>query len=327
MTGRRVVCREWGPPEALVVEPFEPGPPGPSHVLVRVSAAGVNFVDALFVAGTYQIKVPPPFTPGSELAGEVVAVGEGVEGLEPGAKVLTSLGLGAWASHAEVRASGVTPIPIGLDDATAAALVQSYCTAWFTLTRRMRVEPGETVLVLGAAGGVGLAAIDVARSLGARVIAAASSPEKRADAEAAGAEATIAYEDEGVDLKAEARAFGGGGVDVVIDPVGGPHTEPALRALGVGGRLAIIGFAAGSIPKLPVNQILLNNRSVVGVDWGAWAMKNPEQQQALLAEVLAAVIDGQIRPPSPTTRPLDEAGAVLRDLLDRRLRGKAVLIP
>ncbi|MEZ5179306.1 MAG: zinc-binding dehydrogenase [Acidimicrobiales bacterium] len=276
------------------------------------------------MAGTYQI-MPPPFTPGSELVGRVVAVGEGVAGLAVGDRVLSSLGLGAWASHVAVPADALTPVPTGLPDDVAAALVQSYCTAWFTLTRRSSVTAGESVLVLGAGGGVGLAAIDVARALGATVIAAASSPEKLADARAMGAEHVIAYEDE--DLKARARELAGGGVDVVVDLVGGRHTEAALRALGPFGRLAIIGFAAGDIPRLPTNQVLLNNRTVAGVDWGAWAMRNGAAQADLLGEVLGAVADGRLHPPTPTVRPLADAGAVLRDLLDRRLRGKAVLTP
>ena len=322
---RRIVCQQWGPPEGLVVEESADPEAGPGQVVVAVAAAGVNFVDALFVAGTYQIKVPPPFTPGSELVGRVVVVGDGVAGLAVGDRVLSSLGLGAWSSHVVVPAGALTAVPDALDDAVAAALVQSYCTAWFTLTRRIPVAPGESVLVLGAGGGVGLAAIDVARALGATVIAAASSSEKLADARAMGAEATVAYEDE--DLKARARELAGGGVDVVVDPVGGRHTEAALRALGPFGRLAVIGFAAGDIPKLPTNQVLLNNRTVAGVDWGAWAMRDGPAQAELLGEVLAAVADGRLHPPTPTVRPLAEAGAVLRDLLDRRLRGKAVLVP
>jgi len=322
---RRVVCTEWGEPEKLVVEEQPDPEPGPGQVVVAVAAAGVNFVDALFVAGTYQIKVPPPFTPGSELAGTVVAVGDGVDQVAVGDRVLSSLGLGAFASHVVVSARSVTPVPANLSDAAAAALAQSYCTAWFALTRRTTVTPGETVLVLGAGGGVGLAAIDVATALGARVIAAASTAEKLADATAMGAAATIAYEDE--DLKARARELADGQLDVVIDPVGGPHTEAALRALGVGGRLLVIGFAAGDIPSLRTNLVLLNNRSVVGVDWGAWAMRNPAEQTALLSEVLDRVASGDLHPPAPTERPLAEAGAVLRDLLERRLRGKTVLIP
>lgn len=322
---RRVVCNEWGEPETLVVEEVADPEPGPGQVLIEVAAAGVNFVDALFVAGTYQIKVPPPFTPGSELAGTVTAVGEGVTDVKPGDRVLTSLGLGAFASHAVVKASSVVHVPDGLSDGAAAVLVQSYCTAWFALTRRTTISPGEKVLVLGAGGGVGLAAIDVARALGADVIAAASSPEKLADAQAIGAQFTINYEEE--DLKVRAKELSDGGVDVVVDPIGGANTEASLRALGVGGRLLVIGFAAGDIPSLRTNLVLLNNRSVVGVDWGAWAMRNPSEQDALIGEVMTRVAEGDLHPPTPTERPLDEAGAVLRDLLERRLRGKVALVP
>ena len=322
---QRIVCTRWGPPEDLVlVEEADPVP-GEGQVLVEVAASGVNFVDALFVAGTYQIKVPPPFTPGSELAGTVTAVGPGVELIEVGDRVLSSLGLGAFATHAVVPALGVTRIPESLDLATAAALVQSYCTAWFALHRRTTVRPEETVLVLGAGGGVGLAAIDVARAQGARVIAAASTDEKLEAARAMGAAETIAYERE--DLKVRARELSDGGVDVVIDPVGGPHTDPALRALGVFGRLVVIGFAAGSIASLPANQVLLKNRTVVGVDWGAWAMQHPAGQAVVLDEVLDAVRRGDLHPVAPAERPLAEAGAVLRDLLERRLQGKTVLVP
>jgi NADPH2:quinone reductase len=322
---QRVVCTQWGPPEDLqLIE--EPDPtPGPGQAVVEVAAAGVNFVDALFVAGTYQIKVPPPFTPGSELAGTVTAVGEGVAGLAVGDRVLSSIGLGAYASQVVVSARSLAIVPASLDLARAAALAQSYCTAWFSLTRRTSVAAGERVLVLGAGGGVGLAAIDVARHLGTEVIAAASSPDKLAAAMAAGATATIAYEDE--DLKARARELSGGGVDVVIDPVGGPHTEPALRALGLFGRLVVIGFAAGSIASVPTNQVLLKNRSVVGVDWGAWAMAHPAEQATLLTEVLEAVAAGHLHPVAPRERPLADAGATLRDLLERRLQGKTVLVP
>ncbi len=322
---RQVVCTKWGKPEELIVSEGPVPLAGAGEVVVEVAAAGVNFVDALFVAGSYQIQVPPPFTPGSELAGTVIEVGDGVEHLAVGDTVLSSIGLGAWATHVTLPADAAVAVPDGIDAVTAAALVQSYCTAWFALTRRTTVVPGETVLVLGAAGGVGQAAIDVARSLGARVLAAASSPEKLGDAAAMGAEATIAYEDE--DLKERARELTDGGVDVVVDPVGGAHTEPALRALGMGGRLLVVGFAAGTIASLPANQVLLNNRAVLGVDWGAWAMHEPAAQRELLDEVLAAVADGTLRPPAPVERPLDDAAAVLRDLLERRLRGKVVLVP
>lgn len=322
---RRVVCEEWGPPEGLVLEDGAEPVPRAGQVVVAVEAAGVNFVDALFVQGTYQIRVPPPFTPGSELAGVVSGIGEGVTSFAVGDRVISSLGLGAWTSHAVVDAGALTRVPEGLDLPRAAALVQSYATCWFALTRRTTVAPGEVVLVLGAAGGVGLAAIDVARHLGATVIAAASTDEKRADAIAMGAHHVIDYESE--DLKARARELSPGGVDVVVDPVGGPHTEAALRATRWGGRLLVIGFAAGAIPKVPVNQVLLNNRTLVGVDWGAWAMRNAADQRALLDDVLALVASGELHPPAPTERPLADAGAVLRELLDRRIRGKVVLVP
>lgn len=322
---QRIVCTRWGPPEDLELQTSPDPTPAEGEVAVEVAAAGVNFVDALFVAGTYQIKVPPPFTPGSELAGTVVAVGPGVADVEVGDRVLSSVGLGAFASQVVLRATAVTRVPSELPLATAAALVQSYCTAWFTMTRRTTVRPDETVLVLGAGGGVGLAAIDVARSLGARVIAAASTEPKLEAARAMGADATIAYEDD--DLKVRARELSEGGVDVVIDPVGGRHTEPALRSLGVGGRLAVIGFAAGEIARLPVNQVLLKNRSIVGVDWGAWAMQHPASQAVLLDEVLDGVRLGNLHPVAPSERPLAAAPSVLRDLLERRLQGKTVLVP
>ncbi|NLA35208.1 MAG: NADPH:quinone oxidoreductase family protein [Actinobacteria bacterium] len=322
---RRIVCTQWGGPEGLEIHEAADLTARPGQVVIDVAAAGVNFVDALFVAGSYQIKFPPPFTPGSECAGVISAVGDGVEGFSVGDRVLASGGLGGYASQMVISAESVTKVPDGLSLPVAAALGQSYCTAWFTMTRRMSVQPGETVLVLGASGGVGLASIDVARALGASVIAAASSDERLADAQVAGAAAAINYSTE--DLKARARELSPGGVDIVIDPVGGDFTEQGLRSLRYGGRLAIIGFASGPIPKIPTNQVLLNNRSVVGVDWGAWAMHNAGDQRVLLAEVLDAVAAGTLNPAEPAQRPLDEAGAVLRDALERRLRGKTVLIP
>jgi len=244
----------------------------------------VNFVDGLFVQGKYQIKPPLPFTPGGEVAGDVVAIGDGVEGVAVGDRVLAMSWLGGFASHVELAAGGVVPIPGDLSYGQAAALVQSYGTMLFAMTRRMQVRAGEWVLVLGAGGGIGLAAIDVAHHLGARVIAAASSDEKLAAATKAGAEATIDYERE--DLKARAREISGGGVDVVVDPVGGRFADAALRSLGWMGRYLVIGFAGGDIPALPANQVLLNNRTVVGIDWGAWTMRDAVGNRDLLAELM-----------------------------------------
>jgi NADPH2:quinone reductase len=322
---RAVVCKEFAPIDQLVLEDRPDPEPGPGQVVVAVRAAGVNYVDGLFVQGRYQIKPPLPFTPGGEVAGDVVAVGDGVEQPAVGDRVLAMPWLGGFASHVVLPAASVVPIPGDLGYGQAAGLVQSYGTMLFSLTRRTHLAEGEWVLVLGAGGGVGLAAIDVARHLGAHVIAAASTPEKLAAAQAAGAEATIDYERE--DLKARARELSGGGVDVVVDPVGDKHAEPALRALRWMGRYLVIGFAGGDIPQLPANQVLLNNRSVVGVDWGAWTGRDPDGNRALLAELMDLAGAGALHPVQPTEYPLDDVARALTDLQERRVGGKVVLLP
>jgi NADPH2:quinone reductase len=320
---RRVVCTEYGPPRLLqVVE--EPDPTaGPGQVVVAVEAAGVNFADALTVAGKYQIKIPTPFTPGMELAGTISAAGDGVEDFAVGDRVLGMV-FGAYASHVVVPTGSLVRVPDGLDLDRAASLVQNYSTMWFSLTRRTQLTAGETVLVLGAGGGIGLAAVDVASALGARVIAAASSKEKLDGARALGATEVINYATE--DLKVRAKELSGGGVDVVVDPVGGDLAEPALRATGWNGRFLVIGFAGG-IEKLPANLVLLNNRTVIGVDWGAWTGRDQAGQRALLDEILAAVAAGQLHPPQPNRERLEDAGAVLQSVLDRQLVGKTILVP
>lgn len=292
---------------------------------MAVRAAGLNFVDALFVQGRYQIRPSVPFVPGSELAGVITEVGSQVEGLEVGGRVLASVGLGAFAEEVVLEGSAVTPIPHGVTDGQAATLGQSYCTAVFALERRACVQPGRHVLVLGAGGGVGLAAIDVACALGATVIGAASSETKRRLALDAGATSVIDTSSES--LKDRARELSGGGVDVAVDPVGGDLSEAALRSLGYEGQLLVIGFASGTIASLPANQILLRNRRVVGIDWGAWALGHPTENAALLSVVLDRVAAGAYHPIEPTTYPLADAGVALRDLLERRISGKAVLVP
>jgi NADPH2:quinone reductase len=295
-------------------------------VLVAVEAAGVNFVDGLFIAGQYQIKPSLPFVPGSEVAGVVHAVGVGVDGLVPGQRVIANTGLGGYASRVAVAATSAVALPDRLDSPRAAAFTQSYCTSLFALRDRAGARAGESVLVLGAGGGIGLAAIGVARALGCRVLGVASSEQKRAAAVAAGAEATL--EGASPALKEAARDWAGGtGVDLVVDAVGGALSEPSLRALGDGGRYLVIGFASGVIPSLPLNQVLLRNRSVLGIDWGIWAMRHPAQQEALLSNLLGMVEAGRIDPARPTEYPLDEAARALEDLLGRRAVGKIVLIP
>ncbi|HZU81062.1 MAG TPA: NADPH:quinone oxidoreductase family protein [Acidimicrobiales bacterium] len=322
---RVVVCRELGPLDGVVVEDRDEPVPGPGQVLVDVKAAGVNYVDGLICQGRYQLKPPVPFVPGGEIAGVVRAVGEGVDGVRPGERVLAMTGFGAFAESVVLPALAVVAVPATLSFAQAAGFVQSYCTAWFTLARRAQVAEGECVLVLGAGGGVGLASVDVAVALGARVVAAASSKEKLALATAMGAGAVVDYETQ--DLKVTAREVSGGGVDVVVDPVGGRHSEPALRALGPFGRFCVLGFASGPIASVPLNQVLLNNRTVIGVDWGAWAMRNGAENRAMLGDLLAMAGAGRLHPAEPAARPLGDAAAVMTELLDRRIAGKVVLVP
>jgi NADPH2:quinone reductase len=322
---RAVVCPELGPLGTLVVEQREVPVPDEGQVVVDVRAAGVNFVDGLMCQGGYQIKPPTPFVPGSEIAGVVSAVGLGVAGIAPGDRVIAFTGFGGFAEQVVVPALSLVAMPDTIDFAQAATVLQSYCTVLFTLTRRTGLAAGEWVLVLGAGGGVGLAAVDVATALGGRVIAAASTPEKLEAARAMGAEAVVAYEEE--DLKARAREISEGGVDVVIDPVGGRHSENALRATRHLGRFCVIGFASGPIASIPLNQVLLNNRTVVGVDWGGWTFKDPMGNRALIDELMGMLGSGRLHPSAPVSYPLEEAAAVMTGLIDRSIGGKAVLVP
>jgi NADPH:quinone reductase len=323
---RCVICTELGPPDLLTVVERDDLHAAEGQVVIDVAAAGVNYVDALFTAGQYQIKPPLPFTPGSEVAGTVRDVGAGVAGFEPGDRVLAMTGLGGYATQVALSPFQLVRVPPSMSLAAAACFMQSYGTALFALRDRAHAAPGESILVLGAGGGVGLATIDVATALGLRAIGAASSADKRAAALAIGAEAVIDTTTE--DLKTRARDLaGGGGLDLVLDPIGGDLAEPALRALGYLGRYIVIGFAAGSIPKLPLNQVLLRNRSIVGVDWGAWQMAHPADNLALVTELLAMVADGALHPVEPTAYPFDQVAVALGDLLERRVTGKVVLTP
>ena len=321
---RVVMCEELGPPEALMVRDLATPEPGDGQVRIAVRAAGVNYVDGLIAAGRYQVKVPAPFTPGSEIAGTIDAVGAGVDGLVRGDRVFATLGVGGFAEYAVARSSAVIKIPDSLDFARAASFHQSYCTAWFAFTRRTEIRNGEYVLVTGAGGGVGLAAIDVAKSLGARVIAIASSQQKRDLALAMGAESVIDPTTE--DVKTRARELSNGGVDVVYDVVGGDTAEQCLRALKFDGRFCVIGFTAG-IARVPLNLVLLNNRTVVGVEWGGWVMRNPRENALMVRDVLDAIDAGLLHPIAPDQRSLAQAGTAVADLLERRAAGKIVLVP
>ena len=321
---RRIVCREFGPVDGLTLVE-EPDPtPGPGEVVVAVEAAAVSFVDGLMVEGRYQVRPPLPWTPGSAVAGRVRAVGEGVGAAAVGQRVaVLSMAGGGYATDLVVPAESLSPLPPGLAPELAATAIENYSTLTFALSRRVRVEPGEWVLVLGAGGAIGLAAVDVARAAGARVIGAASSEAKRAAATAAGADVVLDY----TDLKDRVREVTGGGADVVIDPVGGPLAETALRSLTGYGRFCVVGFAGGEIPRLPANVVLLRNRTVVGVDWGDWARTDPEAATALASDVLGRIAGGELRPPAPTSLPLDEAAQALTRLARREVVGKLALLP
>ena len=320
---RAVLCTTPGSVRDLTVATMSPLPLPDNGARVMVEAAGVNYVDALFVEGRYQIKPNPPFTPGSEVAGRIGEVGSEWSGPAVGTRVLVSCGMGGYATEVIARPGQAVPIPEQLSAPAAACFTQSYATALFALRTRAHLVGGERVLVLGGGGGVGLAAIQVATALGATVIAQGSTEEKRDAARRAGASITIGGD--ATTLKDDVRGSLDGGVDVVIDPVGGAFTGQALRTLRDGGRLAVIGFVAGPIPEIPTNQILLRNRSVVGVDWGIWAMTNPAAQVALLGELLAMVEAGSLTPAEPTLFSLDDAALALLALQERRVVGKIAL--
>jgi NADPH:quinone reductase len=320
---RAMVCNNFNEPLSLQEVPTPT--PGPSEVLINVAAAGVNFVDQLIVTGKYQLKPSLPFIPGFEVAGRVAAVGDQVDRIKVGQQVFATPGLtgGGYAQATVADQSNVFPLPASLSVGQGATFVQSYCTALFSLVNRVQLEAGQSLLVLGASGGVGRAAVDIGKALGAKVIAAASSADRLANCEALGADGYINYSEE--DLKARARELSGGGVDVVYDPLGGDYSEQGLRALGDNGALLIIGFAAGNIPRLPTNQILLRNRRVIGVEWGGWRTLNPGMQSELMEELLTLVDTGKLQPHEPQRYPLAELPQALADVTSRKVVGKVAL--
>jgi NADPH2:quinone reductase len=322
---REVVCRSFGPLDHLVVEERESPELTAGQLRVRVTAAGVNFVDALLVRGLYQIKPPLPFVAGGESVGVVTEVSAGVTSPAVGDRVLITSGLGGFATEMVAPANRVFVVPDSLTDGQAATFMQSYMTAYFALVNRARMQSGEWLLVLGAGGGVGLAAVDVGRALGLQVIAAASSEDKRAVATSRGAIAVIDSSSE--DVKRRARELSGDGVDGVYDPVGGKLGEECLRALRDDGQFIVIGFASGDIPKLPANHVLLRNRRVTGVDWGGWVSRNPEANQQMIRDVLAMIVSGALHPVEPVSYPFEDAARALADQQQRRVVGKAVLVP
>src|SRR5262245_7122256 len=321
---KAVLCKAYGPPESLVVEDLPPLEAGAGEVVVSVRAASVNFPDVLIIQNKYQMKPPLPFSPGSEVAGVVKSVGSGVAHVKPGDRVMAIIGYGAFAEEVAAEAARVIPLPAGMDFDTAAAFGLTYATSDHALRDRGALAARETLLVLGAAGGVGIAAIEIGKALGARVIACASTDEKLAVCREHGADDTINYATE--DLRERIKELtAGAGVDVVYDPVGGPYTEPALRSLAWRGRLLVVGFAAGEIPKIPLNLTLLKGCSIVGVYWGEFTRREPQRFADSMRQLGRWFLDGRIKPHISATFPLERAADALTLMAARKVTGKVVL--
>lgn len=321
---RALVCDHFGPLDTLRLGTLPDPTPGPGQVLIEAAAGGLNFPDLLMVQGLYQVRPPTPFAPGQEGAGVVTAVGEGVDRVAPGDRVAHLSGVGAFAESVVADADAVVPIPDAMDMETAAGFSMAYGTSYYALKDRAALQPGETLLVLGAAGGVGLAAVELGAAMGARVIAAASTDEKLAVCRAHGAAEVINYTED--DLRDRVKEITGGrGVDVLYDPVGGPLAEPGVRSMAWGGRYLVVGFAAGEIPSVPLNLPLLKSCALVGVFWGAWVQRHPEAHRANTAELFALYEEGAIRPHVSSVYPLDRFGEAFAEIAERRARGKVVI--
>jgi NADPH:quinone reductase len=323
---KALLCKHFGPPDQLVVEEVPDPVPGPREAVLRVHAAGVNFPDGLIIQDKYQFKPALPFSPGGECAGVIESVGAEVKHLAPGARVLAFTTFGAFAEKIAVDARALVPMVPELDFTTGAAFVLTYGTSYHALVDRGALKAGETLLVLGASGGVGIAAIEIGKALGARVIAAASSAAKLAVCKEHGADELIDYGAGGEDLRARLKDLTGGkGVDVVYDPVGGAYTELALRSLAWRGRLLVVGFAAGDIPKIPANLTLLKGASVVGVFWGDYAKREPARLVADLMALFGMLREQKLRPHIAGVYPLERGGDAIAALLDRKVSGKLVV--
>ncbi|MCE0758858.1 NADPH:quinone oxidoreductase family protein [Marinobacter sp. G11] len=321
---KAILCKEYGPAGTLVIEDVPSPKMGDRGVKIRVKAAGLNFPDTLIIEGKYQLQPPMPFSPGGELAGEVIEVGDKVTRFKPGDRVAALTGFGAFAEEVVAPESNLLPVPDNMPDEKAAGFMMVYGTSYYALKQRANLQPGETLLVLGASGGVGLAAVELGKAMGAKVIAAASSSEKLRIAKDAGADELINYTDEPL-KDAVKKLTKGKGVDVIYDPVGGDFTEQALRTMAWNGRHLIIGFAAGDIPKVPANLTLLKGCSVVGVFWGAFTRNEPEVSAQNMMELLQMYSEGKIDPKVSEVFDFEQYAEALGALAGRRATGKVVL--
>jgi len=322
---RALVCKELGPADKLVIETRPDPVAGAGEVLVRVHAAGINFPDLLVIQGLYQVKIEPPFIPGNEAAGVVLSTGDGVTRYKTGDRVIIMPeGGGAFAELCVVPQERVIPMLDQLDFEQAAGFTITYGTSYHALKQSAKLQPGETVLVLGAAGGVGITAVECAKAMGARVIAAASSEVKLEFVRSVGADETINYSQESLRDRCKALT-GGKGVDVVYDPVGGELAQQALRALAWHGRYLVIGFASGDIPNFPANIALLKEASIIGVWWGTWLANHPGEAEENMKELFGMVVKGILKPRVTETWPLDSYAEAFNSLSNRTARGKVIL--
>jgi NADPH2:quinone reductase len=323
---KAMLCRHFGTPDELELTDIPEPQAGPGQAVIRVKAAALNFFDTLIIAGKYQHKPPLPFSPAAEFAGVVESVGAGVTAIAPGDRVMGNIGWGAAREAVAAPAQHLVKLPDGLDFERAAGLTVTYGTTLYALRERAALKSGETLVVLGASGGTGLATIEIGKIMGARVIACASSDDKLDFARAHGADETVNYATD--DLREALRRLGGErGIDVVYDPVGGPYAEPALRSLGWEGRYLVIGFAAGEIPKLPLNLVLLKSCDVRGVSWGAWVRREPAAQRELMSDIVRWCAEGKLSAHVHAVYPLAEIAAALKAIAERKVMGKIVLRP
>ena len=323
---KAILCRRFCTPDELELADLPEPEAGPGQALVRIKAAALNFFDTLIIAGKYQHKPPFPFSPAAEFSGIVERVGPGVTAVAPGDRVMGNIGWGAAREAVAAPANELVKIPAALDFDHAAGLTVTYGTTLYALRERAALKPGETLVVLGASGGTGLAAIEIGKIMGARVVACASSDDKLDFARAHGADATVNYATE--DLRGALKTIGGErGIDVVYDPVGGPYAEPAVRSLGWEGRYLVVGFAAGEIPKLPLNLVLLKSCDIRGVLWGAWVRREPEAQRALMTDIVGWCAEGKLSAHVHAVYPLSQTAAALKAIADRKVMGKILLRP
>ncbi|WP_422358697.1 NADPH:quinone oxidoreductase family protein [Reichenbachiella sp.] len=323
---KAVLCESYGPPENLVVREIESLTPGKGEVVIEVKASGLNFPDTLIIEGKYQFQPDMPFSPGGEVAGVVKVLGEGVTHLKIGDRVMAGTGWGGFAEEVVGKATNVFPLPEGISFEQAASTMMTFGTSYHALVNRAELKAGETLLVLGAAGGVGTAAIQIGKALGAKVIAAASTDEKLQYCKTIGADLTINYSEE--DLKAKAKELTTGhGVDVVYDPIGDRFTEPALRAMAWKGRYLVVGFAAGDIPKIPLNLPLLKGCSIVGVFWGGFFRNEPQVNSDNFKTIVKWLAEGKVQAQIHKKYSLDEVASAMNELTNKKVKGKIIFEP